>query len=90
MEQKLYICNTKKTMIMDLEARKYQFIQKLSDVNESLFEQLENLLKKGTKEQKRISIEQYNKELDEAEKDIEAGNYYTMEEARKIASEWGK
>ena len=75
---------------MDLEARKYQFIQKLSDVNESLFEQLENLLKKGTKEQKRISIEQYNKELDEAEKDIEAGNYYTMEEARKIASEWGK
>jgi hypothetical protein len=77
-------------MIMDLEARKYQFIQKLSDVNESLFEQLENLLKKGTKESKRISIEQYNKELDEAEKDIEAGNYYTIEEARKIASEWGK
>ena len=76
---------------MDLEARKYEFIQKLFNVNETLFEQLENVLKKGIKESsERISLEQYNKELDEAEADIEAGNYYTMEEARKISSQWGK
>ncbi len=76
---------------MDLQARKYKFIQKLFNVNEVLFEQLENVLIKGTKESsERISLEQYNKELDEAEADIEAGNYSTMEEARKIASQWGK
>lgn len=76
---------------MDLQARKYKFIQKLFNVNEVLFEQLENVLIKGTKESfERISLEQYNKELDEAEADIEAGNYSSMEEARKIASQWGK
>ena len=76
---------------MDLQARKYKFIQKLFNVNEVLFEQLENVLIKGTKESsERISLEQYNKELNEAEADIEAGNYSTMEEARKIASQWGK
>ncbi len=90
MEQKLYICTTEKTKIMDLETRKYEFIQRVFSLNENLFEKLESLLKKETKEPKRISIEQYNKELDEAEKDIEAGNYYTIEEARKIASGWGK
>jgi len=76
---------------MDLQARKYKFIQKLFNVNEVLFEQLENVLIKDTKESfERISLEQYNKELDEAEADIEAGNYSSMEEARKIASQWGK
>ncbi len=76
---------------MDLQARKYKFIQKLFNVNEVLFDQLESVLKKGIKESsERISLEQYNKELDDAEKDIEAGNYYTIEEARKIASQWGK
>ena len=76
---------------MDLEARKYEFIQKLFNVNEVLFEQLENVLRKGIKESsERISLEQYNNELDEAESDIDAGNYYTIEEARKIASQWGK
>ena len=73
---------------MDLEARKYQFIQKLSDVNESLFEQLENLLKKGTKEPKRISIEQYNKEIDEAILQVKKGEFYTQEEVEKMAKKW--
>lgn len=37
---------------------------------------------------KRISIDQYNKEIDEAVKDIENGEYFTHEEALKIASKW--
>ncbi len=32
------------------------------------------------KEKERISVEQYNKELDEAEAQIERGEYYTHEE----------
>ena len=75
---------------MDLEARKYEFIQKLFNVNETLFEKLETIINKETKEPKRISLEQYNKEIDEAIEDVENGNFYTQEEARKIASQWQK
>ena len=88
MEQKLYLCKAQNTTVMNLEARKYQFIQKLSDVNEALFEQLENLLKKGTENTNRISIEQYNKELDEANARIDNGEFYTQEEVEKMAKEW--
>lgn len=73
---------------MVLEARKYEFIQKLFDVNENLFDKLEAVLNKGTKESQRISLEQYNKEIDEAIEDVENGAFYTQEEARKIANEW--
>ena len=88
MEQKLYLCYNKSIEIMDLEARKYEFIQKLFNVNETLFEKLETIINKETKEPKRISLEQYNKEIDEAIEDVENGNFYTQEEARKIASQW--
>ncbi|WP_445736664.1 addiction module protein [Mariniflexile sp.] len=73
---------------MDLEARKYEFTQKLFAVNESLFEQLESVLNQGTKEPQRISLEQYNKKIDEAIEDVEKGNFYTQDEARKIENEW--
>lgn len=35
-----------------------------------------------------ISIEQYNKELDEANKEIENGNSYTHDEVVSISNEW--
>jgi hypothetical protein len=35
-----------------------------------------------------MSIEQYNIELDQAIQDIENGECYTQEEARKIANQW--
>lgn len=73
---------------MDLQTRKYKFIQKLFNVNEVLFEQLEDVLKKGTKEPNRISLEQYNKEIDESISQIERGEFYTQEEVEKMAKEW--
>ena len=73
---------------MDLEARKYEFIQKLFQVNETLLEQLEYVLNKGSNKPNQISIEQYNKEIDEAISDIENGEFYTEDEARKIANKW--
>lgn len=36
----------------------------------------------------RISLEQYNEEIDQAIQDIENGDYYTQEEVEKIASDW--
>ncbi len=35
-----------------------------------------------------ISIEEYNKEIDEAVARVEAGEYYTHEEVEKMAKEW--
>lgn len=75
---------------MDLEARKYDFIQKLFTVNEPLFDKLETLMNEELNEPTRISIEEYNKEIDEAVNEIETGNFYTQEEVRKIASQWGR
>lgn len=88
MKQKSYLCYTKSIKIMDLEARKYEFIQKLFNVNETLFTKLETIMNKEAKESKRISLEQYNKEIDDAIEDVENGNFYTQEEARKIANQW--
>jgi len=36
----------------------------------------------------RISIEQYNKEVDEANARIDNGEFYTQEEAEKIMDKW--
>ena len=64
MEQKLYICYNKNTNIMDLEARKYNFIQELFTISrESSMSVLERVLKKEKEEYQEISTE-HKKELD--------------------------
>ncbi|QLE00821.1 hypothetical protein HX109_04290 [Galbibacter sp. BG1] len=73
---------------MDLEIRKYKFIQKLDFINESLFDKLESIVNEEMGETERISLEQYNKEIDKAIVDIEKGEFYTQEEVRRIASKW--
>jgi len=79
---------------MNLQADIKWINQELKTVKDpTLIEAFKNMLKyrrNVTQSSERISLEQYNKELDEAEADIEAGNYYTTDEARKIASQWGK
>ena len=77
---------------MDLQADIEWISQELKTVKDpTLIEAFKNMLKyrrNVTESSERISIEQYNKEIDEAEEDIEAGNYYTTDEARKIANQW--
>jgi len=64
MEQKLYICYTTDMNIMDLEARKYNFIQELFTVErESVIAALERVLKREKEEYQEISTEN-KKELD--------------------------
>jgi predicted transcriptional regulator len=38
----------------------------------------------------RISIEQYNKEIDASIADIEAGNHHTQEEVKEMVKQWGR
>ena len=64
MEQKLYICYTKNTTVMDLQLRKYNFIQQLVDVEkESIMATLERVLKQEKEEHQEISTA-HKKELD--------------------------
>lgn len=41
-------------------------------------------------EEEIINIEQYNKEIEDAEKEIDAGNYYTHEQILSEIKNWKK
>lgn len=72
---------------MDLATRKYNFIQKIFEVNESVFEELEKIINE-TEEAQPISLQQYNQELNQANSRIENGDFYTADEVAKLTSQW--
>lgn len=73
---------------MDLQARKYAFIRELFKVEKpGVMDKLEQILKKEQAVEC-DTIEQYNKDIDEAIAEIERGEFYTQEEVRKIAKKW--
>jgi predicted transcriptional regulator len=92
MEQKLYICYTQNTETMDLQADLKWIHQELDNVKDPiLLEAIKNILKYRRKvSSERISIEQYNEEIDASIADIEAGNYHTHEEVKDMIKQWGK
>lgn len=47
-----------------------------------------NVIKSFVDPSKKISIEEYNKELDEAMARVEKGEFYTQEEVEKMSKEW--
>ena len=77
---------------MDIEADLKWIHDELDQVKDpNIIEAIKNMLEYRKKvSTERISIEQYNKEIDEAEREIEKGNYYTQEEVEKRAKEWGR
>ncbi len=75
---------------MDIQAE-IKWIQKELDnvKDETLLEAIKNILKYRKKvSSERISIEQYNKEVNEAIARVENGEFYTQEEAEKIMDKW--
>ena len=42
----------------------------------------------GLNRDEHISIEAYNKELDEAEREIDRGDSYSQQEVERMAKEW--
>ena len=77
---------------MDLQADIEWISQELKTVKDpTLIEAFKNMLKyrkNVTQSSERISIEQYNKEIDEANARIDNGEFYTQEEAEKIMDKW--
>ena len=73
---------------IDLRQNVLDYINNKADTR---FLRLVNALAKSYQEEEisdRISIEQYNKEIDESIAQIERGEFYTQEEVEKMAKEW--
>jgi len=92
MEQKLYIYSSKRINVMDIKADLKWIHKELDTVKDpTLIEAFKNMLKYRNKlAPERITIERYNQELEASEKEIESGSFYTHEDVKKIAGQWGK
>jgi predicted transcriptional regulator len=76
-------------MASTLEKELFGYILQLDEAEKkSVLQMLKTFLKSRNKKVSRISIEQYNKEIDDAIARVEAGEFYTQEEVEKMAKEW--
>lgn len=77
-------------MSLDNEIMKY--LSELDkDQKKSVLSVIKGLLNKksvASSGSQRLTIEQYNKELAEAEARIDAGEFYTQEEVEEMAKKW--
>jgi predicted transcriptional regulator len=64
------------------------FLQLNEMEKKSVVLMLKAFLQQRNQDTGRISLEQYNKEIDEALAEVEAGNYITQEEMEKRAAKW--
>ena len=64
------------------------FVQLNEAEKKSVLLMLKTFLHKQNKDEGHISIEQYNKEIDEALAEAEAGNFITQAEMEKQAAKW--
>ena len=64
------------------------FVQLNELERKSVLLMLKALLQRRNEDTDRISMEQYNKEIDEALTEVEAGNYITQDEMEKRAAKW--
>lgn len=88
----MYFYGKKNEIIMDVQADLKWIHRELDKVKDPTFiEAIKNMLKYNKKvSTERISIEQYNQELEASEKEIEQGSFYTHEQVRERASQWGR
>ena len=74
------------TSAIDKEMHDY-FMQLNETEKKSVVQMIKTFLQ-SRKELERISIEQYNKEIEEAESEIERGESYSHEEVVKMSKRW--
>jgi hypothetical protein len=83
-----------KTIIMDVQAEiKWIETALLESKDPTFIKAVKNMIQsmrkvKQSMSTERISVEQYNRELDESIAQIERGEFYTQEEVEKMAEEW--
>ena len=76
-------------MDINIETQRSLIINDINQINDiSLLRAVRNLILSGLMNEGRISIEQYNKELDEADARIDKGEFYTNEEVVEMSKKW--
>jgi len=73
--------------VSEKEWQKY-FMQLNEAEKKSVLLMLKIFLQRRGEDVKRINIEQYNKEIDEALAEVEEGDYISQDEMEKIAAKW--
>ena len=75
---------------MDINAERSLIIKELQQINDiSLLRAVKYLIHYGLKNEGHISIEQYNRELEEADTaEIDRGEYITQDELKKQMKAW--
>jgi hypothetical protein len=80
---------TVKSMSKALEQELYQYILQLDEAEKkSVLQMLKTFLKGREGQASRISIEEYNQELQEAEAEYQRGEYTSHEEFVKQIKKW--
>jgi hypothetical protein len=74
---------------MDIQAEKLLLIKEIDYINDhSLLMMLKTIISYGRKKDGRITIEQYNHELEEAEAEFKRGEYISHEKLMQQMKEW--
>lgn len=75
---------------MNIQAEKAALVKQLEQIeDQELILAIKHMIAYGLNHAEgRISIEQYNQELDEAEAAIDRGEFYTQDEVEKMAKKW--
>ncbi|MGN6247020.1 MAG: hypothetical protein ACTHNG_01615 [Ginsengibacter sp.] len=72
-----------------LEKQMFSYFRQLNErQKKSVIQMLKFFLKDKGENKRRISIEEYNKELDEAIEQIKNGEVYSHEEVVKLSKSW--
>jgi len=74
------------TQTIDKEINDYIHLLNVEQ-KQSILSMLKSFTTPKTKK-KRISIEQYNKEMDEAEKEVESGKWIDHDDVKKLSASW--
>jgi hypothetical protein len=70
---------------MNIDAERSLIIEELRLIKDlSLLRAVKHMIHYGLKNEGRITIEQYNREIEEAEKRVKAGEFYTQEEVEQM------
>lgn len=70
-----------------IAARKYAIMEKVMHLSEEELTEFEvSLIRFSGKEP--IDIEEYNRDLEEAEAEIDRGEFYTQQEVEEMAKKW--
>ena len=77
------------TMANVLDKELSSYLKQLNEAEKkSVLLMLKTFLQGRSKKTGRISLEQYNREIDEALAEVAASNYITQEEMEKQAAKW--